>query len=132
MFGLVMQQTLVRYNNFYVDGRAVFRFGIHKQDFQATKVRFFGMLLIIKKWGIPHEYAGIKHIPDYIMSAVESVMQFLRPVFERVQLVYQTYAPILFATVQKKIEEFFSSMLLLFVLVYFFRVGTFTLPVHSI
>jgi len=41
MSALMMQQDLKANHNLYLNDRAVFRFGFHQKDFQATKVSYF-------------------------------------------------------------------------------------------
>jgi hypothetical protein len=41
MSALMMQQDLKSHHNLSLNNRAVFRFGFHQKDFQATKVFYF-------------------------------------------------------------------------------------------
>jgi len=46
-------------------------------------------------------------------------MLFLKPVFCKLQSVYEIYAPVLFTRVQKKMEDFFPSKSLIFFIFHF-------------
>jgi hypothetical protein len=46
MYNLILHRDPAKHRNFSLDGRLVFRFGVHKKDFEATKVQisFFTLL----------------------------------------------------------------------------------------
>ena len=46
----------------------------------------------------------------YLKKAVESLMLFLVPVFQKIEAVYQKYAPALYESTKQRITDFISSM----------------------
>jgi len=55
-----------------------------------------------------------KRLPLYIRDAANSLMEFLFPIFQNMETVYQLYAPTLYARALKRIEHLRSCNLFFF------------------